>query len=140
MQTAFIFNQLGGPDMTQFWSRRVVEEVFSGLSPSTGYNGDEDQGLMGNLAVLVKLGLFQMNGGTEENPNYALSSPLFPKTVLYLSNGNKLQINADQVSANQYYIEKLKFKGKEHPALFLSHSDLLQGGILEYSMAKEPTK
>ena len=140
MQTAFIFNQLGRPDMTQFWSRRVVEEVFSGLSPSTGYNGDEDQGLMGSLAVLMKLGLFQMNGGTEENPNYALSSPLFPKTVLYLSNGNKLQINADQVSANQYYIEKLKFNGKELPALFLSHSDLLQGGILEYSMAKEPTK
>ncbi len=140
MQTAFIFNKLGRPDKTQFWSRRIVEEVFSGLSPSTGYNGDEDQGLMGSLAVLMKLGLFQMNGGTEENPNYELSSPLFAKTVLNLPNGNKLQINADQVSANQYYIQNLKFNGKELPKLFLRHSDLVQGGILEYSIAKEPTK
>ena len=138
IQTAFIFNKLGRPDLTQFWSRRVVEKVFNGLSPSVGYNGDEDQGLMGSLSVLMKLGIFQMNGGTEDNPKYELSSPLFPKTVLFLSNGNELRINADRKSADAYYIQNLKFNGKELPELFLSHSDLLQGGSLEYSLVSDP--
>lgn len=138
MQTAFIFNKLGRPDLTQYWSRRIVDKVFSGLSPSKGYSGDEDQGLMGSLAVLMKLGLFQMNGGTEENPKYELSSPLFPKAVLNLPNGNKLQINASKKAADQYYIQQVKFNGKKLQALFLSHTDALQGGILEYTLHNEP--
>ncbi|MBD3660967.1 MAG: glycoside hydrolase family 92 protein, partial [Arenibacter algicola] len=77
IQTAFVFNQLDRPDLAQFWSRKVVDKVFSGLSPATGYNGDEDQGLMGSLSVLMKIGLFQMNGGTENDPVYELGSPIF---------------------------------------------------------------
>ena len=34
---------------------------------------------MGTLAVLYKIGLFQMNGGTEENPQYELGSPILIK-------------------------------------------------------------
>jgi predicted alpha-1,2-mannosidase len=63
MQTAYMFHTLNRPDLTQYKSRRVIDKVFSGVDPGTGYNGDEDQGLMGSLAVLTKLGLFQMNGG-----------------------------------------------------------------------------
>ncbi len=51
IQTAYIFNQLRRPDLTQYWSRKGVDSVFSGLGPSTGYNGDEDQGLMGSWAM-----------------------------------------------------------------------------------------
>ncbi len=138
IQTAFIFNKLGRPDLTQFWSREVVENVFSGLSPSVGYNGDEDQGLMGSLAVLMKLGLFQMNGGSEQNPKYELSSPLFPKTVLFLPNGSKLQINANRNSTDQIYIQSAKFNNQEVSELFLHHSEILKGGILDYSLGKEP--
>lgn len=87
IQTAQIFNQLDRPDLAQYWTRRVVEAAFSGLSPSTGYNGDEDQGLMGSLAVLLKIGLFQMNGGTEENPEYQIGSPVFDKVTIHLNPG-----------------------------------------------------
>ncbi|NND31043.1 MAG: glycoside hydrolase family 92 protein, partial [Saprospiraceae bacterium] len=62
MQTAFIFNHAGAPWLTQYWSRKVVEKVYNDLSPESGYSGDEDQGLMGSLAVLMKLGLFSMDG------------------------------------------------------------------------------
>lgn len=77
MQTAQVFNQLNRPDLSQYWTRKVVNKVFSGLSPAAGFNGDEDQGLMGSLSVLLKIGLFQMNGGTEENPQYQIGSPIF---------------------------------------------------------------
>jgi putative alpha-1,2-mannosidase len=135
IQTAFIFNKLNRPDLTQYWSRKVIDNVFSGLSPATGYNGDEDQGLMGSLAVLMKLGIFQMNGGTEEDPKYELSSPLFAKTVLFLPNGNKLQINVDRNSPDAFYVQSLEFNGKAMPELFLNHSDVVKGGVLEYSLS-----
>jgi predicted alpha-1,2-mannosidase len=68
IQTAFLFNYSGSPWLTQYWSRKIVDAVYSGLSPDSGYSGDEDQGLMGSLAVLMKIGIFSVNGGTAIEP------------------------------------------------------------------------
>src|SRR5690606_3798230 len=98
IQTSFVFNHLGRPDLTQYWTRAVISRTFSGVSPETGYSGDEDQGLMGSLNVLMKVGLFQMNGGTEENPGYQIGSPLFNKVTIHLNpnyyEGGKFEIEA----------------------------------------------
>jgi putative alpha-1,2-mannosidase len=134
IQTAFIFNELDRPDLTQFWSRKVVDRVFGGLSPATGYNGDEDQGLMGSLAVLMKIGLFQMNGGTEENPAYSISSPIFEKITLILPNEKELRIEADGASQGKYLINDLHFNGQEMTKNSLKHSDLIEGGVLRVTL------
>ncbi len=96
MQTAQVFNQLDRPDLAQYWTRKVVETAFSGLSPATGFNGDEDQGLMGSLSVLMKIGLFQMNGGTEEDPEYQIGSPIFDKVTIHLEEGKKMVLQCSR--------------------------------------------
>lgn len=138
MQTAFVFQQLDRPDLTQYWSHKVVNKVFGGLSPATGYRGDEDQGLMGSLAVLMKLGLFQMNGGTEHDPTYALHTPLFPEVRITLTNGKEVEIRAKRTSDEEYYIQNVKFNDKALPQLFLNHSDLMKGGILDFELNDNP--
>ena len=40
MQTAFIFNYAGQPWQTQYWSRKVIDKVYSHNDPQHGYNGD----------------------------------------------------------------------------------------------------
>jgi hypothetical protein len=47
----------------------LIISVYSGISPQKGYSADEDQGLMGSLAVLMKIGLFSTNGGTSATPS-----------------------------------------------------------------------
>jgi predicted alpha-1,2-mannosidase len=61
IQTAFVFNYFNKPWLTQKWSRMVTQSVYEGLTPHRGYNGDEDQGLMGSLAVIDEAGSF-LNG------------------------------------------------------------------------------
>ncbi len=138
IQTAFVFSQLERPDLTQLWSRKVVDKAFSGLSPATGYNGDEDQGLMGSLAVLMKIGLFQMNGGTEENPQYEFGSPIFDKISIRLHNGNQLVINAPGASSDTPYLNAVKINGEESDQLKINHSDILKGATLDFTMGAEP--
>ncbi len=141
IQTSFIFNQLGRPDLTQYWTRKVIKETFSGLSPSTGYNGDEDQGLMGSLNVLLKIGLFQMNGGTEENTEYQIGSPIFNKVTIKLNpkyySGKQFVIKAPKNNDENIYVKKLKFNGVSLPTYSISHKDIISGGelILEMSNA-----
>ncbi|XCF05983.1 GH92 family glycosyl hydrolase [Tamlana crocina] len=139
IQTAFIFNKLGRPDLTQYWSRQVASKVFGGLAPSTGYNGDEDQGLMGSLAVLLKIGLFQVNGGTEENPEYQIGSPIFDKVTIQLHpeyySGKTLKIQSTNNSGTNVFIKEASFNNEDLPKFNVSHKSLTNGGVLKLDMA-----
>ena len=138
IQTAHIFNKLGRPDLSQYWSRKVVEKVFSGLNPSTGYNGDEDQGLMGSLAVLLKIGLFQMNGGTDQGSVYELGSPIFDAIEINLHPkyypGEKFTIKTTGNHGGNLVIKKAKLNGKTLKSTLIPHSKIVDGGklILEF--------
>jgi len=144
MQTSFIFNQLGRPDLTQYWTRKVVEKAFSGLTPSTGYSGDEDQGLMGSLNVLLKIGLFQMNGGTDKNAEYQIGSPIFNKVIIRLNPkyylGKEFIINAPENSDENIYIESLKLNNSPLSNCTVSHKEITNGGELFLEMKKELDK
>lgn len=139
IQTSFIFNKLGRPDLTQYWTRKVISKTFSGLAPNTGYNGDEDQGLMGSLNVLMKIGLFQMNGGTENNPEYQIGSPLFNKITIKLNpdyyTNNSFVIKAVNNKAGNVYIDKLTLNNQTVEAYRVHQSDIVKGGELVMEMS-----
>ncbi|WP_405382582.1 GH92 family glycosyl hydrolase [Maribacter sp. LLG6340-A2] len=138
IQTPFVFNKLGRPDLTQYWTRKVVEKAFSGLAPNTGYNGDEDQGLMGSLNVLYKIGLFQLNGGTEDNPEYQIGSPIFNKVTIELHpkyyDGGKFTIEAKNNGPTNIYSSTPIFNGTELPNFSIRHLDIVNGGELQLNM------
>ncbi len=141
MQTAFIFGKLGRPDLTQKWSRNIVDRVFSGLLPNTGYNGDEDQGLMGSLSVLLKIGLFQMSGGVEDNPEYQIGSPIFDKVTIQLNPdfypGKTFEIIMNNNDKTSVYVQKALLNNKPLKTLTLTQKDISAGGSLKLYMTDE---
>ncbi|MGS2738472.1 GH92 family glycosyl hydrolase [Sinomicrobium sp. M5D2P17] len=139
IQTAFIFSGLDRPDLTQYWSGQVVDCVFSDLTHSQGYNGDEDQGLMGSLAVLMKIGLFQMNGGTENNPEYQIGSPVFDKITIHLNNdyypGEIFEIKTINNSSDNVFVNEIRLNNVPVTSYKISHRDITKGGILQLEMS-----
>jgi len=144
IQTAFVFNHIGHPWLTQYWSRKVVDQAFSALSTDRGYNGDEDQGLMGSLAVLMKIGLFEMNSGAETRPVVELGSPIFDKITIHLDNnyysGKSLVIEAKNNKPENYYIQSATLNGKALQGQWLFHDELVKGGKLTLEMGNTPNK
>ncbi|WP_406684678.1 GH92 family glycosyl hydrolase [Seonamhaeicola sp. MEBiC1930] len=139
IQTSQVFNELGRPELAQYWTRNVIKKTFSGLSPSTGYNGDEDQGLMGSLAVLMKLGLFQINGGTEDNPEYQLTSPIFDKISIQLNKdyypGGVFEIETINNSLENVYVNKITLNGEVIETNAIKLSEIVKGGVLKLNMS-----
>jgi putative alpha-1,2-mannosidase len=142
MQTGYIFNYFGQPWLTQKWVRDVIEDVYSDNDPQKGYSGDEDQGLMGALCVLMKIGLFEMKGGADIDPTYDLSSPVFDQITLHLDQdyytGKTFIIKAQGNSYKNKYIQSVKLNGKPHNQSWFHHKDLVKGGTLEYVLDEEP--
>ncbi|MDD7885464.1 GH92 family glycosyl hydrolase [Flavivirga sp. 57AJ16] len=141
IQTAFIFQNLGRPDLTQYWSKEVVNTIYKGLTTSRGYNGDEDQGLMGSLAVLMKIGLFQMTGGTEINPVYQITGPTFDRVEIELNKdyykGQKIVIETENNSKENCYIKTATFNDQAIENFNLGHAQLVNGGILKLGMSPQ---
>jgi predicted alpha-1,2-mannosidase len=144
IQTAYLFNYSGAPWLTQYWSRQVVEKVYSDLTPELGYSGDEDQGLMGSLAVLMKTGLFSVNGGTSAKPFYEIGSPIFNKITLNLNPkyypGGKFVIEAKNNGPQNYYIQSASLNGKAMNQSWLLHETLVKGGKMTLQLGPKPNK
>jgi len=141
MQTAFIFNDVGAPHLTQKWSRAVIDSVYSKVSPYDGYNGDEDQGFMGSLAVLMKIGLFQLDGGTSSDPIYQIGSPIFDRIVINLNSeyyeGGQFVIETINNSEENIYIKSIALNGQPLNRYYLKHSEIIQGGRLVLEMTSK---
>lgn len=144
IQTAFIFNHIGYPHLTQYWSRQIVKNVYSSLTPYEGYGGDEDQGLMGSLAVLMKMGLFEMNAGCETEPMMELGSPIFDKITIQLNRdyyqGKEIVIETKNNSEQNLYIQQAFLNGKPIEVPFIQFNNLIRGGKLTLIMRNTPNK
>ncbi|MEM7656730.1 MAG: GH92 family glycosyl hydrolase [Bacteroidota bacterium] len=144
MQSAHLFNYFGQPWEAQAWLREVIDSVYSGVDPYSGYSGDEDQGLMGALAVLMKTGLFSMRGGAAQEPIYELTCPIFDEVRIQLNPdfypGKEVIIQVNHQAPNHPYIQSASWNGTDWNQSWLSHKDLVQGGTLILDLGPEPNK
>ncbi|MBX2859469.1 MAG: GH92 family glycosyl hydrolase [Cellvibrionaceae bacterium] len=144
MHTAFIFSAAGAPWKSQYWSRKVVQQVYSDLSPELGYSGDEDQGLMGSLAVLMKIGLFQLSAGVEQDPIYYIGSPIFDQITITLDNkyypGKTFTIKTRDNGPNSPYVSAITLNGKPLDRAYVLHSEIIAGGQLVLQMSNKANK
>lgn len=141
IHTAFIFHKLGYPSLSEYWSKEIIRKAFSGLSADSGYNGDEDQGIMGSIAVLMKIGLFQVDGGVSLSPEYQIISPIFDEVTIKLDKG---YYKGESVNIKINYSEKLSDKhskvlwnGDELYNHSILHDKLTGGGELEIFLERK---
>jgi predicted alpha-1,2-mannosidase len=134
------FNHAGAPWLSQHWVRRVHDAMFSSPAPEGGYNGDDDQGQLGALSALMAIGLFDLQGGVGENPDWEITAPIFDRVRIDLASGKRLAIHVTRGAPGDGFIQSLKFNGKRLTGVFLSSAELMQGGTLEISLGAEPVR
>ena len=113
-------------------------------SPFSGYSGDEDQGFMGALSVLLKIGLFEMRGGAAVKPVYEIGSPIFDKITIYLNSiyypGKKFVIETNNNSNKNRYIQSATLNDNQLNKPWFLHDQLVKGGKLILEMGEKPNK
>jgi len=125
----YLFTAVGQPWQTEYWTRRVCNELFS--ANANGFPGDEDNGSMASWFVLSSIGLYPLCPGT---PQYVFTSPLFTKTTVHLPQDRTLVITAAGNSEQNVYVQKRQWNGAEVSRTWISYQDLMQGGELHMDM------
>ncbi|GAB3497326.1 GH92 family glycosyl hydrolase [Spirosoma knui] len=131
----YLYNYAGEPWKAQYWLREVMNRLY--LPTPDGYCGDEDNGQTSAWYVFTAMGFYPVCPGTDQ---YVLGTPLFKKVTATLENGKQLVINAANNSDQKRYINSLRLNGKAYSKNWLSHRELQQGAVLEFTMSATPNK
>lgn len=141
---AHLFNLAGAPWLSQKWVRAVKERTFGDITPFGGYNGDEDQGQMGAVGVLMAIGLFDVEGGAALKPTYQITSPIFDRVTIHLHRdyfpGRTFIIQTRKNSPQNVYIQSVRLNGRTLKQCWFDHAELVKGGKLEIELGPEPNK
>lgn len=145
LSTAHVFAHAGQPWLTQYWVREVKERAYGAITPSRGYGGhDEDQGQMSGVSALMAIGLFSINGGSDINPEYDITSPVFDEIHITLDpeyySGNVFTIRTYNNSAENCYIQRASLNGVPITSFRLPHTAFAAGGVLEIWLGNKPNK
>ena len=115
-------------------TRRLLDEMY--LPTPEGIIGNEDCGQMSAWYILSSLGMYSVLPGSNE---FSLTTPLFDKATMKLANGKTLEIEANNPKSN-IYIEKVTLNGKEIEKNFITYEQIMQGGILDFTLSSKPNK
>lgn len=131
----YLYNYAGQPWKTQYWARQAMDRLYK--PTSDGYCGDEDNGQTSAWYVFSAMGFYPVCPATDQ---YVLGSPLFKKITLKLENGKSFVINAANNSGGNVYVQRLSVNGVPYAKNWISHSDIMKGGTLNFVMGASPEK
>ncbi len=129
----YLYTALGEPSKTQYWVRRVLEELYT-PGPGDGFAGDEDNGEMTAWYVFSSLGLYPLCPG---HPTYALGAPLFEKATIRPKGGEAFVIEGRGNRPETPYAERIEFNGSPMSRLFVEQQQIARGGVLAFEMMPE---
>ena len=131
----YLYNFAGQPWKTQFRARQVMEQLYK-PGPG-GLCGNEDMGSLSSWYVLSAMGIYPVTPGS---PLYMIGSPLFEKLTLETEKNKIFTVIANNNSPENVYIQSAQLNGQPFNRTWISHEEIVIGGILEFEMGSEPNK
>ncbi len=134
---AYLYNYAGMPWKTQEKARQVMDLYRTGPG---GICGNEDMGSLSSWYVLSAMGIYPVSPGQNV---YVIGSPLFEEASIQLDNSNgksTFTIKANNVSLINKYIQSANLNGNPMTKSWLSHKEIINGGVLSFEMGPEPNK
>lgn len=132
LETPWIYDFLGQPWKTQHIVRRAMTELYSGAEH--GYPGNDDVGEMSSWYIFGALGMYPELPGSDV---LVLGSPLFPKAVLHLPQGN-VTITGNGAANDAPYVQNFTLNGRACDKPWIRYSEISNGGTLVYELGSKP--
>jgi len=132
---AYMYDFIGQAWKTQEKIRFIVDSMYH--DQPDGYAGNEDCGQMSAWAIWSMIGMYPANPA---NGEYVFGSPMFDEVTIKLPGNKKIVIKARNNAKDHPYIQSITRNGAPYSKTYITHEDLLKGGVLEFVMGDKPNK
>ena len=132
---AYLYACAGEPWKTQKYVAYIMNELYN--DSSSGYAGNDDCGEMSAWYVFGALGFYPVNPVSGE---YVIGTPMLEEAVIQLPGRKTFTVKAPRKEDNEVYICSMKLNGEKYTKNYITHQDMMKGGILEFVMTASPGK
>lgn len=136
---AYLFAYAGQPWLTQKWVRRILDLAYK--PAVNGICGNDDVGQMSAWYIISALGFYPVCPGSNY---YVIGSPLFERACIHLDakwhKGGSFTVIARNNSGINFYIQSAKLNGAPLLRSWITHEEIVRGGMLEFQMGPEPNR
>ena len=132
---AYLYACAGEPWKTQKYVAYIMNELYN--DSSSGYAGNDDCAEMSAWYVFGALGFYPVNPVSGE---YVIGTPMLEEAVIQLPGRKTFTVKAPRKEGNEVYICSMKLNGEKYTKNYITHQDIMKGGILEFVMTASPGK
>jgi predicted alpha-1,2-mannosidase len=129
---AYLYDWTDQPWKTQERVRMILKKQY-GTAPD-GLGGNDDCGQMSAWYIFTALGFYPVAPGSDK---YWLGSPAIQSAVLQLDNGKTFRIEARDQGDKNVYIKKILLNGQPLTRRWLTHREIMDGGVLVFFMSSK---
>lgn len=133
--TTYLFNYAGRAWRTQELNRQIQSTMYT--NAPDGLCGNEDCGQMSAWYVFSAMGFYPVN---PSELRYQFGSPMVQEARLEVAPGMFFTMKAPLASVENKYIQEVKLNGKPLDRSYITHQEIMDGGVLEFSMAAKANK
>jgi predicted alpha-1,2-mannosidase len=137
-QVPWYYDFVGRASKTQALTRDLLATHFR--NEPGGLPGNDDSGATSSWIVFAMIGLYPV---APSDPYYAITAPVFEKTVLRIDperkEGIEFVIEAKDVSDANRYIQSATLNGVALDVPRIAHADIARGGSLVLKMGPQPS-
>ena len=128
----YLYTMLGQPWKTADKVREVLTTLYH--AEADGLSGNEDVGQMSAWYVLSSLGMYEVEpaGG-----RYWFGIPLFDRAEVKVP-GGVFVVAAKNNTPENRYVQRITLDGKPYDKPYITHGEVMRGGVLEFEMGPEP--
>ncbi|MDO5979598.1 GH92 family glycosyl hydrolase [Flavivirga spongiicola] len=130
---AYLYNYLGKSSKTQKLVRQILEEQYK--NEPDGHCGNEDCGQMSSWYIFNSLGFYPVNPA---QGIYHIGIPLFEESSIHLPNHKTFKITTTNFSDQNKFVKKVSLNGKPLKRVYITHKEIVNGGVLEFIMSDTP--
>lgn len=124
----YFYTMLGRNDKAADLIRKVADEFYT--TRPDGIIGNEDAGQMSAWYILSSLGFYQVEPGSGR---FWFGTPLFEEADMTVPGGT-FKVRANGISDTNRYICGVRLNGRPYDKMYVTHQDILNGGLLEFDM------
>lgn len=128
-----LYNYVDCPHRTQELADSVLRTLYR--NAPDGLSGNEDCGQMSAWYLLNAMGFYQVCPG---RPVYSIGRPIVDEATIKLPNGRTFTVQAKHNAPTRKYIRSMRLNGHILSSPFFTHTQLMEGGVLELEMAERP--
>lgn len=131
----YFYQYAGQPWKTQELVREIFVRFYK--PKPDGLCGNDDCGQMSAWYIFSAMGFYPVDPVSLE---YVIGAPQIEKVSLNLADGKTFTMTASGLSDTNKYVKSISLNGKPLEGFKIKHSDIMNGGTLEFVMTDTPVK